>query len=446
MGQRLEPPQIAEICEMADSGLSNTQIHRSTGYARNTVIGYANRRRRETCEQLAGNPRRKELVGAAVEQQTKESPDDSVMDIKGDQATLSFKTREEVNTEEDAIRVGKVDTTVWTYDRMELRFYQGQYKDNAGESHKVQMCAVRLFLKRIMPKSLMDGIESFFKRWESSQPVFHPVVYPRNGTVIVEADLFDAHLGKLAWGKECGEDYDLKIAGEIFENAVEDLLAEIQHLKVDRIIVPFGNDFLHYDNSNNSTTGGTVVDSDGRFDKVYEFGLLLKIRTLRRFREIAPIKMKLVRGNHSRQSDFTIALAIREHFRNDPETIIDVSPGLRKYELIGNTLVGYQHGDHLNDSRVRDLPAIMMLEAPRDLQAEARFHEWHIGHRHTERKFTTKDVDSNVGVVTRYMHSLSATDHWHHANHFIGNRRAAEVYWYDKTHGYKGHALALARN
>jgi hypothetical protein len=50
---RPDPLHVAEICQLADDGLSNTQIHRKTGYARNTVIRWANKRRQEACASMA---------------------------------------------------------------------------------------------------------------------------------------------------------------------------------------------------------------------------------------------------------------------------------------------------------------------------------------------------------------------------------------------------------
>ena len=40
---------------------------------------------------------------------------------------------------------------------------------------------------------------------------------------LFEADLFDAHIGKLSWGAESGKNYDLKIARSTYINAVKKL-------------------------------------------------------------------------------------------------------------------------------------------------------------------------------------------------------------------------------
>lgn len=362
-----------------------------------------------------------------------------------------------VVTEDDIVRVCAIDLSRWRIKGFTCRAYQtamkletkeetetGQRRRIQQHPHVVQLHSVTVDMERILPKPQEDGYDRVFARWTEQAPAYHPIAYP-GGDTMLEFDLFDVHFGKLAWRGETGQDYDLRIAESVFANAVEDLLWECRGNDPERIIVPFGNDFVHTDSGQNKTTGGTPVDTDGRRDKIYEVALMAFIRAIERLRNAGPVDIVRVPGNHDRDSSLTMAWALKAWFRETPGVTVDVTPGPRKYRLYGRTLIGYEHGDNLSNAQVRDLPAIMMQEAPRDWIAQAEFREFHIGHRHSERRFTTLDTESSVGLVTRWMHSLSATDAWHHANKFIGQRRAAEVYRYHYTNGYKGHSLALAR-
>lgn len=422
------------IEELVDAGLNNTEIARHSRYGRNTVIRYANPHRQRQPEIKSETPA--------------ETPDAAGYEFreKGDDATVGLKVNRQIRTLEELIEVCKVDTAVWRVESWECTAWNSITKDSEKKAQMHQLYRVHAKLKRLAPKPLMDAMTSFFEKFRDAAPPYHPIKHRSDGNTVVEIDLCDVHFGKLAWREESGEDYDLRIAEKVFLNAIDDLLAEINGRNVQRILVPFGNDYAHIDSEANTTTGGTVVDTDGRLTKIYDVALTAKIKAMQRFRELAPVKLILVRGNHDRMVSFTMARAIKEHFRLDDRTEVDCTPALRKYELVGNTAILYQHGDHLNDSRIRDLPAIMTKEAPREMLARAIYHECHVGHKHCERKFTTRDVDTNVGFVTRWMHSLSAVDHWHFANHFIGSRRAAEVNRYDLELGFKGNDLALARS
>lgn len=298
-----------------------------------------------------------------------------------------------------------------------------------------------------MPRPDIDAIADFFGRFREGLEPLPPAIHVMEGRrVMAEFDLCDVHFGKLAYRRESGQDYDLKIAERVFCNAIDDLIDAARGREIELIVATLGNDFTHIDTGKNTTNAGTPVDTDGRFGKIKRVALWNFFNACERWRQIAPTKIKLVRGNHDWDTIEGIAHALELRYHGVDGIEIDVEPAARKYELYGKTLIQYQHGDELRDTNVRDLPALMMKEAPRAWLAEAEFHEVHVGHKHSERKFTTRDTDTGLGVVTRWMHSLSAADEWHYRKSYVGARRAAEVYFYDRDLGYKGHSLALARD
>jgi hypothetical protein len=435
MAANLKPPQIAEIIRLTDLGYNNTQISRELGIKRDSARNYA-------------NPRRKELVGYAVEQQAEAkpySPSDSTMEVKGDTATLNFVTREYVQSKEDAIRVGKVDTSVWFVDKMRLKFYQGQYKDDKDQGQVQQMCAVTLDLKLIAPRPYLEALDALFAKKELLAPKSFNRPPHKGGKVMVKFSLADVHFGKLAWGRETGQDYDLNIAEAVFENAVEDLLLEVKSKQIDCIYAMFGNDYFNIDNDKNETTNGTRVDSDGRQAKVIEVGMRAYIRAIDRWRQEGPVKIWWIGGNHDKLNSHWGAREIKAWFRNDSGVEVDIEPRERKYLTYGNTMFGYTHGENISDSRVKELPGLFLTEAPREMVASTNRAEWILAHRHREQEFMLRGTDSHMGCTIRWMLSLSATDAWHNQKIFVGNTRAAEVMWYDKEQGFKGKALALAR-
>ncbi|MDE2021054.1 MAG: hypothetical protein KGJ13_12015, partial [Patescibacteria group bacterium] len=146
-------------------------------------------------------------------------------------------------------------------------------------------------------------------------------------------------------------------------------------------------------------------------------------------------------GNHDRVTSLFLCRELKAYFRHCERVTVDVSPSTRKYIHWGRNLIGFTHGDGLKGPAT--LPVVMATERAREW-AESSCREWHLGHLHTSRKFVTRDADEHQGVIMRWMSALSGTDSWHHDNAFIGNRRAAEVYLYDKSTGYLGHFVAGA--
>jgi hypothetical protein len=417
----------AEMDRLLSQGVSKTEIARRLGVNRQRVID------------------RSKKVGKAAEKPVQQAEGDSTLDVSGDSATLNFVTREYVSSEEDAIRVGKVDLDMWRVDSMRLKFYQGQYVDAEGRGQIQQMCAVCLNLKRIAPRALLEAIDALFAKKELLAPKKFNRPKHKPGKVMVKFSLADVHFGKLAWGRETGQDYDLSIAEAVFENAVEDLLIEVKSKQIDCIYAMFGNDYFNADNSRNETTNGTRVECDGRQTKVIEVGMRAYIRAVERWRQEAPVKIWWIGGNHDKLNSHWGAREIKAWFRNDSGVEVDIEPRERKYATYGKTMFGMTHGEGISDSKVKELPGLMMTEAPREMITSTTRCEWILAHRHREQEFMQRGTDSHMGCTVRWMLSLSATDAWHNQKMFVGNTRAAEVLWYDKEQGFKGKALAIAR-
>lgn len=460
MAAKLGPDVVAAIHACVDAGTTGAPAILRALWAAGMSAGIysiSNHvKKYKTEKNLPAPPKPVAVAAAPTVGETADKATERKFTEEDDKAELQFMTRREIRTLEDAIVYAEVDTTVWRVTKWECTSWEVVAKhealtnDDQGKTWKLRtpkwhhLWRVWMRLERIISKPLHDAIESVFARYREKAPVYKPAKH-LGGELLLHFDLFDVHFGKLAWRGETGQDYDLKIAEAVFANAVTDLIEEATGRRVDKIILPFGNDYTHTDSGKNATTLGTLVDTDGRRDKIYEVALMAIIRAVEQLRQIAPVEIIRVPGNHDEDTSLGMSWALKTRFWNAPDVTVDVSPGPRKYRLYGKTLFGYQHGNWLSDAMVKELPAQMLQEAPREWQGVAEFHEWIIGHHHRERKFTTKDIDTKIGTVTRYIHSLSATDAWHNRMGFIGARRAAEVYRHHREAGYLGNALALAR-
>lgn len=379
--------------------------------------------------------------------------------IKEDEggATVEFVSPRRIKTLEEAIAFGEVDTTQfyvksWECSSWEVVMRVRQGQDANGRQlpdrpERHQLWRVRLILARIAPKSQIEAVKLLSDRYRVAEyPHSIPPFPVRPGRpVLCEIDLNDLHFGKLAWKEECGEDYDLKIAERMFRNAIQDLVAYASGFRIEEFLVPLGSDMMHIDNNKSETTNGTRVDADGRYTKIYLSFYENIIWMTEYLMAFAPVKFKLVPGNHDHMTTYFLCHALGQRFRDVDRVDVDVSPKSRKYHQYGCNLIGLMHGDHVPGDGIKVLPTIMSSEM-REVWPQITNPEWHLGHRHTAKKFSTRDFDTMGGHVVRWLAALTATDKWHFDNLYVGNRKAAEMFLYDRTLGCVANFNAVARN
>lgn len=292
---------------------------------------------------------------------------------------------------------------------------------------------VKAWLVRKMPLIQNEAFENIVRQVEQIAPVVKPIKYAkRTGNFLLEVSLYDAHFGLLAWGRETGENYDLKIAEKRFAVAVDDLLHKTQGCPPERIILPVGNDFFHVNNPEGLTPmGKNVLDVDGRLCKIIEVGERALINAVTTCLSVAPVDVIWIPGNHDPETSYFMCRILRAVFLNNKDVTVDVSPAPRKYIHYGCNLIGYTHG---NEERHSDLPAIMASEQ-KDVWGQVTHREWHIGHYHKKKETRYSAGDTFGGVAVKIIPSICGTDAWHFRKGYVGNNKVAEAHLYDKQRG-----------
>lgn len=367
-------------------------------------------------------------------------------EFDGDKGTIST-CRKNVRTLDELLAYMQVDLTVWEVERHVINKWEVGAKPGDGNSLKPNtdsgmavepLYQVKAWLKRKQPTVLETSLERLIARLEKAAP------YPKRQTFFItptgqnprrfmlEISLFDAHFGLLAWGKETGEDYDLKIAEQRYLAAVSDLLIKTKGCRPERIVFPLGNDFFHVNNPEGLTPNAhNVLDVDGRLAKVLECGEIAVIRAIESCLQVAAVHVPWIPGNHDPETSFYLSRIIKAYFRNNPRVKVDSSPAPRKYVHYGQNLIGYTHG---NEERHADLPNIMAGEN-RELWGKVQFCEWHVGHRHKKAETRYSAGDTYGGVTVTTLPSLAGTDAWHYKKGYVNGRRIAEARLYDHDLG-----------
>lgn len=240
--------------------------------------------------------------------------------------------------------------------------------------------------------------------------------------VDVELSIFDFHLAKKTLE---GEDIEDKI--EQYIQVAVDLIHKVKSIyDIDTLVFPISNDFFHSDNYQNQTTNLTPQDVLTGFDNEYEegFGLLAAIIDYLQS-EASTVEVILVQGNHDRTKSFYLAHGLEVYFRNVPSISFDRGHSVTKAVSLGNTFIGYHHGN----CKIDQLPLLFSTGKDSLEFGAAKYREIHTGDKH---HYMAKEI---MGCRIQQMPSLSGTDRWHQDNNFVHNIRAGLALVYDKEKG-----------
>jgi AcrR family transcriptional regulator len=354
---------------------------------------------------------------------------------EGDKARVEFTSDRPVKTLDDAIEFSGMDRTKWYVERWECTSWETVTKDDKKEAHKHHLWRVWLDIRLILPRPLLEAAEAIYERiGEKAPPPVKRIAW-KPKKILCAVALNDAHFGNLCWAAETGHDYDLKIAEQIYKNAIEDLLGLSGEHRPEKFLITIGNDFFHVDNHARQTTAGTPQDTDGRLAKIVESGERALFHGLREMASRAPVEVLWIPGNHDRLMSYMLTRIIAAEFRRDDRVTVDAGPNTRKYCRYGTNFLGMIHGERI---KPKDLPLLMARERPKDW-AETTCREWHTGHLHTQNQHEF------MGVKIRVLPSLSGTNAWHHESGYVGNARAAECLLYEHDSGLIGQFHAYAR-
>ncbi len=337
-----------------------------------------------------------------------------------------------VRTMEELLVYAEVDRTVWEVERYTINKWDVGAKDpQSGSVLTTPLYQIKVWLRRrVVEQQLQNLITGMLDAFKVAAPPARVITRPPTGDGLLEISILDLHLGKHCWAEEVGEAYDLNIAQRIFHAALEDLLAKGAAMKPATILLPIGNDFFNVDTIAGTTTAGTPQDEDGRWQQSFIAGRKLMVQAIERCREVAPVEIVMVAGNHDTARLYYLGEVLAGWFRHCPDVRVDASPTQRKYFRWHHSLIGFTHG---NNEPVASLPIIMATEQ-RAAWAQTLHHEWHLGHFHARQKKVFQAVADQHGVIVRVIPSLCPGDAWHKARGYQG-ARAAEAFYFDPTAG-----------
>ena len=218
----------------------------------------------------------------------------------------------------------------------------------------------------------------------------------------------DHHMGMLAWDKETGADWDLKIGEQMLAGAI-DYLVE-QSPVSNRALLAFLGDFMHYDSFEPVTPRSrNQLDADSRFPKMVGAALrAMEYAVIRVLKKHAKVHVIVEIGNHDLSSSIFLMQFLANVFRNEPRVTVDTSPMHFHYYRFGANLIGTHHGHGV---KMAALPLIMAADRKEDW-GETTHRMWWTGHYHTRKTQVGVGAQDFSGCTVEQFRVLAATDAW----------------------------------
>jgi len=202
-------------------------------------------------------------------------------------------------------------------------------------------------------KSRIDGeqlklmLDAAVEAMSEDIPRLHPMIPPvrrPSAKLLNLYTLTDCHVGMLAWGKETGRPWDLKIAEDTLSRCFEEMIRQAP--EAESCIVNQLGDFLHWDGLMPVTpTSGHILDADGRFAKMVQTA----VRVLRRIIDLALTKhnkvyVVMAEGNHDMASSVWLRVMFAALYENEPRVQVIQSELPYYAHQHGETALFFHHG------------------------------------------------------------------------------------------------------
>lgn len=323
----------------------------------------------------------------------------------------------------------------YNVDKNNYRISQVWYKDKSSGGYVMSVLFTSVKNKQESIDYKAD-FQKFIDKYnlnvfKKDYPKFTPIIEETKKSVLL--NLSDLHVGKLAWDKEVGADYNVDIAKQVFMQSLQSLVNQsVRCFQVEEFVLNIGGDFLHTNGSLNQTANGTNMnDVDTRYQKIYIKGLEILTEAVDYLSSFgAKVKVFIVQGNHDKATSFYLGESLKAFYRNDKNVVIENDPQIRKYHKYGVTSYMLTHGDCKDDG----LPLTFATEKP-DYFANSQYRYIYLGHLHKTSKKVYLTENEVSGVVLRRLNSLSVMDAWHNENNYYGAKRMANAIVFDEKDG-----------
>lgn len=281
---------------------------------------------------------------------------------------------------------------------------------------------------------LIERMESAVENLPKFKPTPAPKTYDDN--LLSLLTITDFHLGMYAYEAETGDDWNVKLARDVFLNSINDMINSAPKAGTG-FLCQLG-DFLHWDGILSVTPqSGHILDADTRYGKLVELSMSVMAEAvkmmLKKFNEVVVVSAE---GNHDISGSIWLRKHIKRLFADEKRlTVIDNEFPYYAY-LHGETMLAFHHGHKVKLAQLHKLFA----SEPRfrEMWGKANYTYIHTGHYHHER------LIEDGGAIAEMHPTLSGRDAYAARGGWV-SRRGAKVITYDKRAGEVARATVRPR-
>lgn len=310
--------------------------------------------------------------------------------------------------------------TYTTFRRMLLKWAASTYPDNTtlecgtyegftAHGATVQVSKSGEIIQAwIKQKADSFTVEDFLEAIHGTvEPFVYTPVETTDAKRMLEIPLFDMH-----WGVAYLDHY---------EPVLNELLDLITSRRWDKIVIPFGQDFLHNDSIvDGKTTKGTPIEKVDMIRAINEGQAFMYVLIDTALRCANEVKVLYTPGNHDLSMSWMFTRVLLERYG---PSVVDDSLEYRKVVTYGQNSIMLTHGDS-KQATAKKLAHIFPISFAEEF-AHADIREVHAGHLHHEAE---ADI---FGVMVRRLSTGGKLDEWSDKEDFVGAHRRFMVFEWD---------------
>ena len=263
---------------------------------------------------------------------------------------------------------------------------------------------------------IITAFQSVFEKYKGAAELIEPPERVERDLATV-IPIADQHNGLLAWARDTGEDYDLKIGVKRLQSTATKLITRCDPSGL-AIILNVG-DWQHNDDGRNVTPRSHHhLDVDSRYYKILETGAWLMVNVaglaLRKFKRVIIVNLP---GNHDPHAGDALNVALSMFYHNNPRVKLIPPEGKWFFHRFGQTLLGAHHGDRITKQQM----AMAMAVRCKEDWGATNYHWVLHGHIHHE---TEKEIGD---VRVESFQTLASKDAYSAGNGYVSGRSLTAI-------------------
>lgn len=267
-------------------------------------------------------------------------------------------------------------------------------------------------------------MEAAFNAMAAELPKSKPVAAPgiSNDALCNLVVFSDYHMGMLAWHKEGGADWDLRIAEKLLFDSFEYIIKSAPNAS--KLVLCLNGDQLHTDGLIPQTsTHHHVLDADSRYPKIID----ATIRVIRKIVRAGLEKHKslhlvIVQGNHDEMGSIWLKRMFAALYEEEPRITVDDSELPFHVHQHGQVMLAFHHGHKVSNEQ---LPLLFASQYAK-VWGDTLKRYCHTGHRHHV------DEKEYAGMTVTQHPTLAARDAYASRGGWISERAAVAVTYHEK--------------